>query len=334
MEPTFAAQSLMLVLRPAAAAGIDPTDLLRRAGLGETPPDRVPFDAVRALWREALLASGDEAFGLTAATVATEDLFDVILFLARASPTMGQAFERVARYARIASEPTRFRLTTDDEGALTIEHHLEGVIGDAPAAAADAMLGLIVTCVRRFVGADLNPLSVTLKHPAPRAPEKWRAFFRAPVHFGAEHNAVQFAAELAARRIRTADPALAAVLERHAESLLAAMPTDTAFLTRARRSICEALAAQSATLHDVAGRLQLSSRTLQRRLQDEGTSFDAQLDDIRRQLALQHLAERNTSQGELAFLLGFSDVSAFHRAFRRWTGLAPGAWVKRNAQRA
>ncbi|MBL8914138.1 MAG: AraC family transcriptional regulator [Archangium sp.] len=329
MEPTFAAQSLMLVLRPAAAAGIDATALLRRAGLEEPPPERVPFDAVRALWREALLATGDEAFGLTAATAATDDLFDVILVLARASPTMGQAFERVARFARIASEPTRFRLTSDEDGTLTIEHHLEGVIGDAPAAAADAMLGLIVTCTRRFVGPDLQPLSVSFKHPAPRAPEKWRSFFRAPVHFGADRNAVQFAADVTARRLRTSDPTLAAMLERHAESLLAAMPTDASFLTRARRSICEALAAQSATLHDVAKRLQLSSRTLQRRLQDEGTSFDAQLDDIRRQLALQHLAERDTSQAELAFLLGFSDVSAFHRAFRRWTGVAPGAWAKR-----
>jgi AraC-like DNA-binding protein len=324
----------MLVLRPAMKRGVEPEQLLRSAGLDPTPPERVPFDAVRALWREAVRATGDEAFGLNAGAEATDDLFDVLLYLARASPTLGQAFERVARFARLTSEPTRFLLRTDDDGTLTITHALEGVVGEAPPAAADAMLALVVACARRFAGDELVPLAVRLRHDAPHAPEKWRAFFRAPVHFGADENAVLFAPEVLARRVRSADPALAQVLERHAELLLAAMPTDTSFLTSARRAICAALSAQNGTLHGVAQRLRMSSRTLQRRFQDEGTAFEEQLDGVRRELALQHLAERDTSQGELAFLLGFSDVSAFHRAFRRWTGMAPGAWVKGRAQRA
>ncbi len=113
-------------------------------------------------------------------------------------------------------------------------------------------------------------------------------------------------------------------IERHAESLLAARPEPTlSTADRVRRIVAGALAEGEVTLAGVASMLKMSERSLQRRLADEGLKFDALLDEIRRDLALRYLADPKIAIAEVAYLLGYSEPSPFHRAFKRWTGKTP-----------
>lgn len=130
-----------------------------------------------------------------------------------------------------------------------------------------------------------------------------------------------------ARPCPAADAALSQVIVRHAEGLLAALPDPSdSFANRLRRLISAQLASGGATLTAAAHALKLGERSLQRRLADDGLTFDAIVEEVRRELALRYLADPALAIGEIAYLLGYSEPSAFHRAFRRWTGRTPEAW--------
>jgi len=116
------------------------------------------------------------------------------------------------------------------------------------------------------------------------------------------------------------------VVESHARGVLAKFPDQHGLDARLSGAICDALRQGSLSLEYVSSRLGLPARTLQRRLKSEGTTFARKTDEVRRLLAERYLGDRRASVSEVAFLLGFSDVSAFHRAFVRWTGQTPKAF--------
>jgi len=121
----------------------------------------------------------------------------------------------------------------------------------------------------------------------------------------------------------TSDPALLEILKRHADHLLAKLPPSDDFIARVRQLIAQELTGGDPSADHLATRLGMSSRTLRRRLEERGTGHKALLDEIRRELAMRHLGEERLEIGEVAFLLGYSEASAFHRAFKRWTGSTP-----------
>jgi AraC-like DNA-binding protein len=119
------------------------------------------------------------------------------------------------------------------------------------------------------------------------------------------------------------------VLNRHAAELLEKLPQENGIVDGVRRALAESLRGGDASISAVSKRLGMSARTLQRKLSDLGTSHQELLDDMRRDLSRKYLQESGMAICEVAFLLGFSDTSVFHRAFRRWTGETPGEYQKR-----
>jgi AraC-like DNA-binding protein len=128
------------------------------------------------------------------------------------------------------------------------------------------------------------------------------------------------------RPLVRADAGLCAVLERHARELLERLPRATSLSGRIRQLVAGDLVKGVPSPAEVARRLHMSGRTLQRRLREDGTSHRALVDELRRDLAMRYLGEREIGIAEVAFLLGFSEASAFHRAFRRWSGTTPSAY--------
>jgi AraC-like DNA-binding protein len=129
-----------------------------------------------------------------------------------------------------------------------------------------------------------------------------------------------------------ADPALSRVIERHAESLLAGRPNPVASTPeRVRQLFASALGEGEVGLSSIAQKLKMSERSLQRRLADEGVSFDSLLDEVCRELAQRYLADPKIAVSEVAYLLGYSEPSPFHRAFKRWTGKTPAELRRRAA---
>jgi AraC-like DNA-binding protein len=166
---------------------------------------------------------------------------------------------------------------------------------------------------------------VRFAHCAPRDAREHERFFGAPLRFATGENALVLPQALLDLPCRGTDRSLLSLLDRYAADRLAAPPTAT-FADRARATLSEELQAGHVTAHGLAARLEVSTRTLHRSLAAEGTSYRLLLAQLRLDIAARHLMDDRMSVAEIAFLVGFSELSAFHRAFKRWTGRTPAAF--------
>lgn len=166
-------------------------------------------------------------------------------------------------------------------------------------------------------------MEVRFPHTAPLDISEHQRLFGCKLQFGWERSELVFARDLLDAPLVKADPTLQAILEAQVVSVIEKLPKGEATTDAVRRHLAGELGKGQPTLEQIAPRLHMSPRTLHRRLDDEGTSFRKILSEVRRELASRHLMERRLAIGEIAFLLGFSEPSAFHRAFKRWTGHAP-----------
>jgi AraC-like DNA-binding protein len=319
----------------AGARGVDTRALLSDVGLPaatlEDPEARVSLDVVRALYREAALRTGDVDFGLHLGERIPRGAFGLLEYAAGASATLGDALRQVVRYTRLVDQSGETHLTVEGARA-TFRHALPGDPEGATRHAAEFILAGMLSFARQATGVDLQPREVRFEHPAPERTAEHQRVFRAPVRFGRAENALVLEAAHLRLPLTTSDPELVVLLDRHARELLARLPEPHSFADRLRHELLPHLAEGEPRMDEVARRLHVGARTLQRRLSEEGTHFREVLDSLRRELALRHVREGAPSLSELGFLLGFQEPSAFHRAFRRWTGTTPSAW--RGAQAA
>ena len=175
---------------------------------------------------------------------------------------------------------------------------------------------------RHAVG-DFDPIRVEFTHSRPDDTSEHERIFRAPVHFECERLQLVFSRAVWEQPNNTKpNPDLCAVLEEHAKSLLADLPS-AGLVGEARETTMAQRRGGTPTLEHVAQQLGMSGRTLQRRLKQEGTTFAKLLDDLRSGMARAYLADSQISLCEVSYLLGFSEQSAFNRAFKRWMGLTP-----------
>jgi AraC-like DNA-binding protein len=167
---------------------------------------------------------------------------------------------------------------------------------------------------------------VCFEHRQPGAVAAHKRIFQAPVRFSTTRTELVFEARLLALRIPEADPALAELLQRNAQALLGTSCNGNTVADAVRRAIAETSGPGELTLSAIARKLGTGARTLQRRLHEEGSSFHQLVHETRSTLAQNYLRKHNLAICEIAYLLGFSQPSAFHRAFQRWTGVTPRAF--------
>ena len=324
-----------VILAAARRQGIDPAALAEHAGfdpsLASDPDARIPLAVETLLWDEAARLSADRSFGIHAAEALRPGVFDVVDYAIRTAPSLRASLERLARYNRLVHDAAVFRLLEEGD-ALRVEHGLGGVKQSRQAA--EFTLASVVVVGGQLNGSPIWPSRVTFQHEARGpTPEQLRLFGVAP-SFSAPANSLTFSRELLDRPLPRTDPLLSRVIERHAEALLALRPAAAeTSAARVRRILCEILGKDesAASLPGLASRLHMSERSLQRRLADEGQTFDGLLDELRRELAHRYLSDKKIAIAEVAFLLGYSEPSAFHRAFKRWTGATPSQIRQRAA---
>jgi AraC-like DNA-binding protein len=184
------------------------------------------------------------------------------------------------------------------------------------------------------VASDFRPLQVQLETPRPPDGVDHATLTEAlacPVRFSADVSAIEVDAAVLRAPVAGADPVVEAAMSRYIAELCERLPDEATLAGRTGRLLLRELGAGEPTLVEVARRLAITPRTLQRRLRDEGTSFNKVLDAVRCQMAMAQIQGRRASLDEVAFLLGFEKPSSFHRAFKRWTGLTPGEARRRGA---
>ena len=271
-------------------------------------------------WAEATRLSRDPTLALRIAEATPPGAFGIVEYVCRSAPTLGAALEQWIRYLGILDDAVEVALV-EEHGVAALRVVLES---EAPAPASHELcFALVVRHARAMIDEDLRIEEVRFTHHATETQAaRHRAFFRAPVRFGAEHTELVFGAGSLATRLSTADPNLLAILLPAAEEKHAQKTAHPPLTDQVRRALRAALTSDDAQLEAIAARLGMTGRTLQRRLKDEGTSFQTVRDGMRRELADRYLGE-GMSFAEISFLLGFSEPSAFFRAFKRWTGLTP-----------
>jgi AraC-like DNA-binding protein len=167
-------------------------------------------------------------------------------------------------------------------------------------------------------------LRVCFTHSEPASLSEYeRVFSPAQVMFGAPFMGFVFDKSFLRAPLQLADSKLHQVLKQHAQQIMADLPKAQTWTDRVRALATQELAGGNPTAAHIAHKLGLSSRTLGRKLEREGTTFSDLFDDLRRRLALQYVGGRDLNLSEVALLLGFSQTAAFHRAFRRWTDRTP-----------
>ncbi|MBZ4333423.1 AraC family transcriptional regulator [Corallococcus sp. AS-1-12] len=298
----------------------------------QDPEVRVPLALVYDIWREMGRGRGEPHLGLRLAAEYDSRRFDVIGYVVASARTVGEALDAILRYQRLLFSFQPLSLVIDgDEARFVTQPPPAGPGTSMPGDLEDFTLGGILTILRRLLRRDVVPRSVRLRHPAPADTRPYRRFFNTEPEFGAEVNEFAFDAGLLSSPVPGADPSLHRVVARHADDLLARAPSSLHFVDEVRRQVLQSLRLGMPTAADVARGLSLSSRSLARRLADEGTSLSSLIDEVRRELALTWLRQADRKTLDIAFMLGFSEVSAFHRAFRRWTGTTPAEFRRAHA---
>jgi len=304
--------------------GYDPVPFLHTQSIDSEmlldPDATVPMSACVGLLAEGVRATGDDNLGLHVAEHAELGSFDVHFYAMVSSPTLGAAFERVCRYQRLIHETSQVRLEKSGDRAL-LSHRLPGGMA-APRQTAELLLAAWVRTGRVATRTRWRAAEVRFAHRAPRDSREHERFFGAPLRFAAGENALVLPAALLDLPCRHTDPSLLSLLDQYAADRLGG-PRAATFADRARAALSEELQAGNVTAHDLAARLKVSVRTLHRALAAERTSYRRLLDQLRLDIAERHLKDDRMSVAEVAFLVGFSELSAFHRAFKRWTGRTP-----------
>ncbi|MEW5853421.1 MAG: AraC family transcriptional regulator ligand-binding domain-containing protein [Myxococcota bacterium] len=333
--PTVRASSLGWVAAGYRALGMDLDGTARALGIPTDTFQRldevtdVPASFFLGLLRNAL--DGDPAFALRAAAAAPFGAHALLDYTNAACSTLDDVVSSLVRYFRVVSATLRFERHVEDPWCDLV---LRTAAPVPPWVATAVQEYTLVYSARRMHEVVGQPAvrQILVPWSAPAYAARYQSASPSPVHFGAPCAALRLALRDLSLPSQRADARLHQLLAKTAEAALsrvAAAPTTVRDLVQA--ALLELLPQGLPSMPQVARRVGMSVRTLRRRLADEGTVFDAERERLLKALACQFLEERGRSVEEVAYLLGFSEARAFHRAFKRWTGVSAGQFRARSA---
>ena len=307
-----------------ADAGIVPGNVLRRAGLPGDLFSRQqmalsPQEYFR-LW-EALEAEADDpTLPLRFAEVLSLEVFDPPIFAAVCSPDLNVAAHRIAEYKKLIGPMRLSVLQTGARTTLELEWP-EGMT--PPPILAAAELVFWVALARLATRVQVRPLGIAASQPL-ADPAAYREYFGVTPRVGSKE-IVEFSAHDATLPFVTANERMWEFFEPQLRKRLSELDVGAAVADRVRGALFELLPSGNPTMGAVAKALAVSTRTLQRRLRGEGTTFQSVLGQVREELARHYLTSSGLSTTEISFLLGYEEPNSFYRAFRGWTGETPDA---------
>lgn len=297
-----------------SAAGIDPRLL-------DDGQARLPVGAYQRSIEAALAVSGDPAFGLHMGEQTHSAMFDVLGPLAEHASTLRHGIESMNRYSRLMADGHDPQLYEEGERAAI---RFPSLFGDAAAIrlTAEFAISALLQLLRRFAGPDARPTQVSFAYPAPDYVAEYRRIFGETVRFEQPVTEVQFPREWLDRSQLYQSPDLHSLLRTQAERKLDRLQRDTALGVRVEQLLA-AHSPRQVRMEEAARELGMSARSLRRQLAAEGVVYSQLVERNRISAAKRMLENPRTSIQEAAFALGFAAPAAFHRAFKRWTGMTP-----------
>lgn len=314
----------------AVSKGADAAELLRRAGISpEALKDRdarIPLERYQALVEAGKALTGDENLSLHFGQMVDMSELSVVGLITLASKNMLDAYHQINRYGRLVIDVgtpdggNRYRLDLRGQELWLVDTSAPDYFPEL----AEAPFSFMVCGVRRFTPNRMVH-KVRLKRAPPANTAEYEAVFECPVQFGASENAMLMDPAWPETPVSQSPAYAFGILCQHADNMLAKLDADQSLADRVTAKLLPGLHTGEAGADRIARSLGMSRQTLYRRLKEEGTSFAVVLDDLRRSLANELIANPRLSVNEIAYLTGFSDPAAFSRAFKRWTGQSPRA---------
>lgn len=309
--------------------GADVDAVLGRAGLSRglalNPSSVIPFGSYCRALDEAVAATQNDNLGLWYGDQFQPQSFGLLGYLAISAPSLSAALQGVIEWFPLHQQYSSLKL--GEEKGL---HRLDYQVCDSAVVNrrhdAELSLCMFLNIMRHGLGSHWAPLEVHFQHAKPEAWLEHRWVFGADVKFGQTRNALIFNGDILSNSMPGADPQLHAVIRQALMKLAESRPSPSTLTQVVRHQIVEMAYDRFPHLEEIALRLNIPTWTLHRRLTREGVSFKVLIDEVRKDMVPVLMAQKSMSITELAFKLGYSEVSAFSRAFRRWHGASPKHW--------
>ena len=304
-----------------------PEEILGKAGFNlaqfEDPDTEISFLAGSKMLTHCVTATGCQHFGILMGERAGTSTLGLAGFILQFATNVAAALQALLRHLELHDTGGVPVLATRGEvSSLGYAIHLPGV--EAADQIYDLSTAMVCNIMRDLCGQDWNPTQVFLARQRPHDLAPYKHFFRAPIQFDAEQNAVEFPTHLLDHPLTSADPALFRHLEKEANELHDSRPLNTTGIVH--RMLRQSLASKHFSASDIAKQLDMHERTLHRHLEKEGTTFRRELEGIRYDVARQLLSKGKTPLSGIANALGYTEPSTFVRSFRRWSGTTPSQW--------
>ena len=322
-------------LRYAEQHNIETTTAISHAGITsdvlKNENGRIKGDQFQALIKSLIQDANDPLMGLNSSQHVQPGSYSVLGYILMSCATIGEALMRISRFERLVGDMGV--TTTDIQGEyITLRWHCAYPDIEVREQMIDNVLASWTRYARWLANQETSPYKIQLERSEPRQSDiqQYETFFNCPIEFGSKKNAIILHQSLLKEPLRQPDKLLLKTLESHAESQISALDEkDLSFSIRVCNTIRTQLNLGVARKELVAEELNMTSRTLQRKLANDGHSYQTLLDQIRLERACEMLENTQLTTQDIAFNLGFSDGRSFHRSFKNWTNETPGNY--RNA---
>lgn len=314
--------------------GLDQDHLLSRAGISPellaAPQARVSSNSYGQLWHLIAESIDDEFFGMDRHRMKAGS-FTLLSHAVIHSDTLERAIRRALRFLRLILDEMTGELVIDGPVAHLVLSDLPGGAVEMPpppkrAFAYGTFLIMLHGLACWLVGRRIPLLQADFRCPEPDYSSEWRVLFSQTLNFDQDHSGISFPAEYLGLANIQNERTMKEFLRSAPANFLVKYKNSTSLSARIRRRLREMPPAAWPDFSTLASQFHSSAATLRRRLDDEGQSYRSIMDDLRRDLAISLLSDTRQSIGEIASELGFAETSAFHRAFKKWTGARPGEY--------
>lgn len=325
----------LAIERALLSQGYDPKPLFLKAGIEREliniPEARIPTVSMWELWHLAVEQTQDDAFGITVAEHVFPTHLNALLFAIQSSESLREIIERLIRYATVVSTVINLSLTEDTEQQHARLRFISlAQDSQRPLAPFDAFLAIAVQNIRDVMTQGDEAIEeIRLCRPKPNNINKFNDFFKRPIHFNREFNELIIPLALLDKKLSAANANIARIHDQLLDDHLKKLHKKT-YTLKVKEVILDCLPDSGINQELIAQRLNMSARNLHRKLSEEESSFKIILDAIRKDLALHYLKSSGMSIIDVTYSLGFVDQSSFSRAFKRWTGISPGQFQKKD----
>jgi len=312
--------------------GIEPEPILDGFGLKpsqfKNPDFELPFIPTSRLIARCVDLTGCEHLGMLIGMRAEPSSLGIAGFMLSTAQDVNTALQALLRHLDLHDQGGAVNLATNSKfSSLGYAIHVSGV--SATEQIYDQSIVIACNIMRSLCGEDWNPTEVLLSRPSPQDSAPYRHFFKAPIRFNTTESAIVFPSHWLQHKLPGEDHLLFEYLEQKAEELHQSQEKD--LVSQLHRFVRNALITQECTVNAAAQHIGIHERTLNRRLQEQDTTFRDVVNEVRYAMARSFLANSEATNAEIALALGYTDATTFNHAFRRWSGMTPAQWRERHA---